>query len=467
MMTRAQMRVMARSNLLAFIKDTKPEYGIGWVHRDVCARLMRFLVDVERRKSPRLILTMPPRHGKSEIVSKRFPAWSFGVDPDASVIVASYSDSLAKRINKDVQRIMDADAYSRIFPDTSLSVRRNAGGHSTAIRTMELFEIPGYSGSFRTTGVGGGITGMGCDILIIDDPFKDRKTANSPTVRQSIWDWYASTAYTRLSPGGGVVVMHTRWHEDDLVGRLLEAQKNGGDAWELVNYPAIAEEDERYRKKGEALDPSRYPIASLNAIRKAIGEEEFAALYQQHPTPATGGIFRKKWFQFYDSPPTVFDRMLQSWDFTFKDTAESDNVCGTVWGQVGARFYLLDLIAERMDFVSQVRAMRRMCDRWPQAVAKLVEDKANGSAIISALGREIPGILPVNPLGSKTSRAYAVSPLFEAGNVWIPKHADWTGEYVRELAEFPNAKHDDRVDSTTQMLNFAVNRGASGIASYF
>lgn len=465
-----EMVGLSRTNLMAFVKTTMPSYKIGWVHREICGRLMEFLVKVERRESPRLILTMPPRHGKSQLVSKHFPSWCFGVDPDISFISCSYGDDLSKRVNKDVQRIMDNPVYKRIFPQTCLSTKRNAGGYNMAMRTMDLFEIPGYGGSFRSTGVGGGITGMGCDILCIDDPFKDRKSADSPTVRETVWDWYTSTAYTRLSPGGGVLVTVTRWHENDLVGRLLDAMKQeGGDRWTIINYPAIAEHDEPHRKKGEPLHAERYPLEMLLRIKSNIGSYDWGSLYQQHPTPRGGGVFKRKWIRHWTTMPKVFDRVIQSWDFTFKDTANSDNVSGQVWGQVGANFYLLDNDTARMDFVSQVRAMQRMSSKWPDALEKVVEDKANGPAIISALGSRIPGIVPYNPRGSKTARAYSVSPLFEAGNVFLPpmdEEHPWVKRYVDELLAFPNAEHDDQVDSTTQALDTLVSRDGGGVLDF-
>lgn len=448
---------LARRNLLAFVKVTMPTYKAGWVHREICARLMHFLADVLDGRSPRLVITMPPRHGKSELVSRRFPAWAFGINPDLSIIAASYSDDLSKRMNKDVQRIMDAPEYSMLFPNSTLSKRRNAGGiDNMSVRTMDLFEIPGHSGSYRSAGVGGGITGMGADILSIDDPFKDRASADSPTLRQRVWDWYASTAYTRLSPGGGVLVTVTRWHEDDLVGRLLAAQgQNGADRWTVVNYPAIAETDERHRDKGEALHPDRYPLPALKRIRANIGEYEWSALYQQHPTPMGGGVFKREWFRFYDQStiPVRFDRIFQSWDFTFKASAHSDNVCGQLWGKKGPDFFLLDCVCDKMTFVESLKAMLLMTERHPEAVAKYVEAKANGEAIMDMVRQKVPGVIPVTPTESKVARAHAVTPLFQAGNVYVPKEAPWVYDYLDELTKFPNAAHDDRVDATTQGLS--------------
>ena len=465
---------LSRTNLMAFVKATMPSYDIGWVHREICGQLMRFFVKVKKKESPRLIITMPPRHGKSQLVSRHFPSWGLGVDPDTSIIAASYSASLAKRFNKNVQNIIESDIYREIFPNTSFTERsekvRFVKRRKTYVKTMEFFEVPGFEGSLRSVGVEGGITGMGADILIIDDPFKDRKSADSPTVRESVWDWYTSTAYTRLSPGGGVLVTVTRWHENDLVGRLVDAMKQeGGDQWEIINYPAIAERDEPHRKKGEALHPGRYPLEMLLRIKHNIGSYDWGSLYQQHPTPRGGGVFKAKWIRHWTECPKVFDRVIQSWDFTFKDSENSDNVSGQVWGQLGSNFYLLDNDTDRMDFVSQVRAMQRMSSKWPEALEKVVEDKANGPAIISAIGSRIPGIVPYTPRGSKTARAYSVSPLFEAGNVYLPpmdEEHPWVKKYVDELLAFPNAEHDDQVDSTTQALDTLATRDGGGVLDF-
>lgn len=465
---------LSRTNLMAFVKATMPSYDIGWVHREICGQLMRFFVKVKKKESPRLIITMPPRHGKSQLVSRHFPSWGLGVDPDTSIIAASYSASLAKRFNKNVQNIIESDIYREIFPNTSFTERsekvRFVKRRKTYVKTMEFFEVPGFEGSLRSVGVEGGITGMGADILIIDDPFKDRKSADSPTVRESVWDWYTSTAYTRLSPGGGVLVTVTRWHENDLVGRLVDAMKQeGGDQWEIINYPAIAERDEPHRKKGEALHPGRYPLEMLLRIKHNIGSYDWGSLYQQHPTPRGGGVFKAKWIRHWTECPKVFDRVIQSWDFTFKDSENSDNVSGQVWGQIGSNFYLLDNDTDRMDFVSQVRAMQRMSSKWPDALEKIVEDKANGPAIISAIGSRIPGIVQYTPRGSKTARAYSVSPLFEAGNVFLPpmdEEHPWVKKYVDELLAFPNAEHDDQVDSTTQALDTLATRDGGGVLDF-
>lgn len=462
-------QALMRESLLCFILGTCPHYRAGWVHEEICGELEQFFRDVLERKSPRLMLTMPPRHGKSEIVSRRFPAWALGKNPDLSIIAASYSADLASRMNRDVQRIIESDTYQAVFPDTKLygkNIRSVASG--SYLRNSDIFEVVGHSGVYRSAGVGGGITGMGADIAIIDDPFKDRMSADSPTIRQNIWEWYTSTLYTRLAPGGGIIVMNTRWSEDDLSGRLLAAQAKGeGDVWRVINFPAIAEEDEAHRKKGEALHPERYPLEQLLKIKAAIGTRDWEALYQQHPTPEGGAVFLSEWLQRTWLPkdlPENFDSMVQSWDMTFKDGDASDFVVGQLWGRKGADFYLLDQMRGRWSFtqsVEMVRAMQARARRYAQRTCRvLIEDKANGPAIIDMLKHEISGIIPIEPDGSKLARAHAVTALFEAGNVLLPdvSIAPWVNEFRLELTRFPNAAHDDQVDSASMAIRYLDKR---------
>ncbi|MDR2075719.1 MAG: phage terminase large subunit [Desulfovibrio sp.] len=449
---------LARESFYAFVLQTMPGYRMGWVHEEICRGLDAFLEDVRAGASPRLMITMPPRHGKSELASRRFPAYAFGRRPDLGIISTSYSADLSSRMNRDVQRIMDGEAYPELFPGVTLSgknIRAVASGNY--LRNSDIFEIVGHGGSYRSAGVGGGITGMGGDILIIDDPIKDRAEADSPTIRAKVWDWYTSTLYTRLAPGGGILLIQTRWHMDDLAGRLLEAERAGeGDAWRCLDFPAIAERDEEHRLTGEALHPERYPLERLLAIRQTLGLRDWEALYQQHPAPDGGAVFRKEWLRYWlpKDLPERFDKLLISWDMAFKDSEDSDFVVGQVWGREDARHFLLDQVRGRLGFTATMRAFRVLSDKWPLALEKLVEDKANGPAVIDSLKHTVAGIIPVEPDGSKTARAHAVTPLFEAGNVYIPhpQACPWTGEYEAELLQFPAAAHDDQVDATTQAL---------------
>lgn len=449
---------IARQCLSGFIWLTLQNYKMGWVHEEICNELDKFLQAVVDGKSPRLMLTMPPRHGKSEIASRRFPAYALGRYPDLSIIATSYSGDLASRMNRDVQRIMDEDIYSRIFPETRLygkNVRSVSSG--AYMRNSDIFEVVNHKGVYRSSGVGGGITGMGADIAIIDDPFKDRISADSHTIRQNIWEWYTSTLYTRLAPGGGVIIINTRWHTDDLSGRLLAAEASGdGDTWRVVNFPAIAEADEPHRKQGEALHPERYPLEQLLKIKAAIGTRDWEALYQQHPTPDGGTIFREEWLKFW-LPKDIangFGGMVISWDMTFKEGDTNDFVVGQVWGRFGGDYFLLDQVRGRWGFTDTLEQFKLLSAKYPQATRKLVENTANGPAVIDSLKHHISGIIPVEPDGSKVARAHAVTALFEAGNVYIPDPSlfPWVREYITELTQFPSVAHDDQVDATTQAL---------------
>lgn len=454
-----KLRARATKNLLAFTKFTMPRFHINWHHRVMCNRLDRFI----RGEIPRLMVFMPPRSGKSELVSRRLPAFLFGVNPDETIISASYSDSLASMMNRDVQRIIDSQEYKNLFPSSTLwgeNVRSDVRG--SWLRNNDIFEIVGHRGRYRSAGIGSGITGLGGSTLIVDDPIKDQKEADSPTYRQNVWEWYTSTFKTRMENRDGkrgrILITLTRWHEDDLAGRLLAQAKSTplADQWEVISFPAIREDlDNPYdpRAIGDALWPEAQPLDDLEKI-KASSSRVWTALYQQRPSPESGVIIQREWFKYYRQAPSDFDTVVQSWDLTFKDGQTTDFVVGTVWGRVGANKYLLDMVRGQMSFTASIQAILAMSAKWPNATAKYVEEAANGAAAIDTLRNKVSGLIPVKPRTSKIARAQAVSPQFEAGNVWLPDPslAPWVNDYVEEWMVFPNGRHDDQVDSSTQAL---------------
>lgn len=437
----------ARRKLIDFTRYTKDGYDTNW-HHEVLADALDRLANKEIK---RLMVFMPPRHGKSELVSRRFPAYLLGKNPGAHIISTSYSATLASSMNRDVQRIIDSKEYAELFPKTRL------GNHDGYLRNSETFEIPETGGYYLSAGVGGGITGRGADYAIIDDPVKNRAEAESKTYRDKVVDWFTSTLYTRLEKDACVLITMTRWHEDDLAGRLLELAENdpNADQWEILNYPAIKlnnKDKSDPREVGEALWESKYNLKSLQSIKATIGSYEWGSLYEQNPTPPGGSIVKRDWLKYYQVAPGKFDEIVQSWDFAFDKGKDSSYVVGQVWGRVGADKYLLDQVRDRMDFTESIRAVKNLSRKHPQAKAKFIEKKANGSAIISSLRKTITGIIPINPSGSKVERFYAVSPQFEAGNVYLPE-ASWVQDYVEELISFPNSTNDDQVDATTQALD--------------
>jgi predicted phage terminase large subunit-like protein len=277
-------------------------------------------------------------------------------------------------------------------------------------------------------------------------------------------------------------VTQTRWNEDDLSGRLIalaDADPNA-DKWVIVIFPALAEGDraeleadishaqrlkclmaEDPREPGAALWPEKKDVRALAQIKIQLGSRKFAALYQQRPTPAEGGVWKRHWWQFYTALPPRLDEIIQSWDMAFKDLRTSDYVVGQVWGRLKADLFLLDEVRDRLDFPATLEAVRRLSAKWPQARRKLVEDKANGTAVIAMLKKEIPGLIAVEPMGSKEARASAASPEIEAGNVWLPNAlvAPWITDWIEECSAFPTGTHDDRVDAASQAINHFALKG--------
>lgn len=301
----------------------------------------------------------------------------------------------------------------------------------------------------------------------MDDPLKGRKEADSPTFRQACRDFYTDTARTRLAPAAPQIIIQTRWHEDDLSGWLL-AGASGAD-WRYINVPAQAEDDSDPlgRQPGEYLISARgRTAADWEMTRRDVGARTWAALYQGRPAPAEGSLFKRSHWRWYAAPRAVAradgtmwvhgaDEIIQSWDMAFKDTKASDFVVGQVWARFGAEVYLLDQVRDRMDFPATAAAVKALSAKWPQAHGKLVEDKANGPAIIAQLRATVSGLIPITPQDSKYARASSVAPFVEAGNVYLPDPslAPWIGDYVVEHTSFPNASHDDQVDTTSQALN--------------
>lgn len=393
--------------------------------------LARALERVERGECKRLIVSMPPRHGKSMLVSTAFPAWFLGRRPRAQLITATFSQEKADDWGRAVRNQLASPWFRQVF------------GHGLAhdSRAVRRFNTS-QGGVYIATGIGGTITGRGADLLLIDDPHKGEEEARSPLQRGRVQSWFRSDAYTRLMPGGAIVIVQTRWHEADLAGYVQDELAHEG--WEVLNLPAINE-------AGEALWPERFPLGALELIKASVGSRAWEALYQGRPSPEDGGVFKRQWWRFWRERPEV-DEVLTSWDCAFKSTASSDFVVGQVWGKRGAERYLLDQVRGRWGFTDTVQAIRALAAKWPQARVHLVEDKANGPAVIDTLRREVSGLVPVEPQGGKEARAHAISPQVEAGQVYLPELAPWLADFLEEVAAFPAGGHDDQVDAMTQAL---------------
>lgn len=394
-----------------------------------------------------LIISMPPQHGKSQCVTETLPSYYLGKFPTKRVIEVSYGDDLAQRFGRrNKEKIQE---FGKELFNIELSKNSDTD-----------FEVKEHKGSMISKGIMAGLTGNPGDLIIVDDPIKNRQEAESETYRNRIWEEFLNSIYTRLSADGVIILIMTRWHEDDLAGRLLQ---NLPHKCKEINIPLEAEENDILgRKPGDSLFPE---IGKDNEWLKDFkrvystneGTRSWNALMQGKPTAAEGNMIKRKWWQYYDVTPSRFDQMLQSWDCTFKDSDGSDYVVGTVWGRVGSDKYLLDMKRDRMDLPTTMEAITQTTNKWPNASLKLVEDKANGSAVIQMLRHKISCIVPVEPQGGKISRVQAVLPHIEAGNVYLPRNAEWLNDFIEECNSFPNGKHDDMVDSMSQALTRLIS----------
>lgn len=407
----------------------------------------------------RLIITLPPRHGKSETVSKKFPAWHLGRNPEHEIILSSYSADLAYD-------------HSRIARDTLVTHSElfdvNIAKDSAAVGRWGL---EGHRGGLFAVGVGGPITGRGAHIGIIDDPFKNAEEANSETIREKVWNWYTTTFYTRLAPGGSIIILMTRWHEDDLVGRLLAKEKEdiekGLDVipWEVINLPAIADEDDPLgRLPGEALWPERFPINVLKETRRTLGSYWFEALYQQRPAPAEGNKFKRQWFKYFEERDSYYilhtpegkKTIMKEdcWRFQTADTASSEKQSAdytvlTDWVVTPDNDLLVDdVFRDRIEVPEQEKIFQsRYYEKNPSFQA--IETKNTGIALRQYLIRKGLPIKELKADTDKVTRAATIMVMYENGKVYHRKGAAWLEEWEDELITFPTGKHDDQVDTAS------------------
>lgn len=484
-LARQQKIEAARYALMPFMLYTKDNYEAGWFNELLCMELDKFLEDVEAGLMPRLMLFAPPRSGKSEVASRRFPAKVLGKHPDWNIIACSYSSDLANRMSRETQRIIDSKAYQDVYPNTRLSTGRAA---SSAIKTAELWEILNSNnelqgGSYRAAGVNGGITGQGMNIGIIDDPAKDYATASSATYQESVMDWYETTFYTRLDPKvNGIIIILTRWHVNDLAGQLLKkAKEEDGEKWRVVSFPMEAEKTEihtlngqtyRLREPGEILFPERMPRAFVNKC-KALGALTWNALYQQNPQILGGELIHSEQFRRYKTLPFLAYRMI------FADTAQkteehNDYSVFQCWGMgEDNRIYLIDQIrgkweapeleTKAIDFWNKHRGLTTPVSGILRSMC--VEDAASGTGLIQSIKRAAKAaIVPIKRGNkqSKLSRVMDILGFIEADMVCIPDPSlglPWVSDFTTECDGFTaNDSHmfddqvDPMVDACTTML---------------
>jgi len=392
---------------------------------------------VERGEIDRLMINMPPRHGKSELASRRFPAWFLGRHPSKSVIAASYNSDLATDFGRQVRNILATPEYEVLF-DTKLSDdSRAANRWNTA-----------DGGGYVAAGVGTAITGRGADILLIDDPLKDREEADSELQRQKIWDWYTSTAYTRLAPGGRVIVIQTRWHEDDLTGRLIADEARGGDKWVKLELPAIDD-------SGNALWPDFYPLHVLERTRSVLTaggrSRDWSALYQQRPTPDEGDYFKREWFRYYDIAP-IHLRTYGASDYAVTAKGGDYTVHLIAGVDPDDNLYILDVWRSQAESHVWVETYIDMIAKW-----KPLKWGQEQGQIIKSLGPFIDKRMrerrvychqePMSSVADKPTRARSFQARASMGKVYLPHNAPWVPDLISEMLTFPAGKHDDQIDA--------------------
>jgi predicted phage terminase large subunit-like protein len=438
-------RTLARRKLSHFLSLLVPEYE----QAPHALLLCEHLEALERREIRKLIVTMPPQHGKSLHVSQGLPAWWLGKRPADSVILASYSGELAQRNSRRARGFLGDPLYpfqARVSSESSAVGR----WHTTS------------GGGVIAVGTGGGLTGWRGDLLVADDLFAGRTDADSQAVRDSTWAWWAETALTRLRPESAILATMTRWHEDDLVGRLIDSE--GADEWTVLNLPALATDDDALgRKPDEALWPTIYGPAWLDAQRREIGERAWSALYMGSPTPDKGAIFQREWLGGrYSELPDNGLAIITAVDASFGKSVQSDYSAIVTVASNRKSYYVLHAVRGRWDFNTLCQEIKKEASAYG-ARTVIVEDAAAGQSAIQELKRTtgLP-VVPVKPAGSKLSRAEAISPLFESERVFFPSETTrWRDELIEELAGFPSARYDDQVDAIVYALDRLRSRHGS------
>jgi predicted phage terminase large subunit-like protein len=437
-------RENAQKSFMAYVKMMWPGF-VGGRHHALMAKKFE---DIASGKIKRLIINMAPRHTKSEFASYLLPSWFLGLNPHKKVIQTSNTADLAVGFGRKVRNLVDSEQYSLVFPDVALRQDSKAAGRWATNKGGEYFAI----------GVGGTVTGKGADLLIIDDPHSEQEAAlaaGNPEIYQKVYEWYTSGPRQRLQPGGAIVIVMTRWGESDLTGRVLQdaLKREKGEEWELIELPAIM-------PSGNPLWPEFWSIDELEALKEELPVSKWNAQYQQKPTGEEGALVKREWWKIWekDRPPAC-EYVIQSWDTAFTKSERSDYSACTVWGvfhlnedPTDVNVILLEAYQERLEFPELKEKAFEMYNIWEPDTC-IIEAKAAGSPLIFEMRRMGVPVQEYTPVrgNDKFVRINSVTDLFRSGKVWAPD-TRWAHELIEQMAAFPNAAHDDLVDSSTQAL---------------
>jgi predicted phage terminase large subunit-like protein len=473
----------ASTNFLDFTRYTMDDFRENWHHRFVAHKLDQFA----KKEIKNLIICEPPRHTKSEMGSRRLPPYILGLFPDSKIISCSYGADLASMMNRDCQRIIDSRKYKKVFPDTFLNtsnVRTDAFGSYQ--RNSDIFEIVGHKGVYKCAGVGGAITGFGFDYGIIDDPVKNRAEAESETYQEKLWDWYSSTFRTRRQKNASTLIMATRWHKGDLIGRILELAENNpeADQFEVISLPALSEEplapyDER-TGPDEALWEDEFSKENLLQTKATITLYDWLSLYQQRPSAISGNLISESNFKYCSMAGTGINRTLtlkdnntdalnkvyllsqcrifQTCDPATSISKQADFFSLGTWAQTpNNELVLIDLLHEKMEKPKQIPLMRQQYQNW-HPITQWIGSKGLGLPLFQDLR---DNGLPVNKIeeeSDKVSRFITACDKISVGTVYFLDDLPHKQKYKTQLLDFPNGDHDDMVDITSMAVHVVILR---------
>ena len=464
----AARRALVRDSMLDFVTHLHPHFSINWHHEVMAEKLTEF----GKKKIRKMMFFLPPQHGKTEFATRNFPSWNFGLNPDCKTAICAYSYSKSQEYNTEVQRIMDTEEYISLFPETRLADSEYAGVWGKKRRSNEMFEILNTkekrnTGFLKSGSVTGSLTGTPVDLLIIDDPVKDFIEASSPTIRERNWNWYMSVAETRLHNDSQILFIMTRWHQDDLAGRILEAER---DEWEVVTFPAIKENDlNPYdpREIGDPLWPERHSLERMLKVKRK-SPYIFNSLYQQKPTPDGSGDFSREQFEIIE-PRNVPEGVL--WD-VYIDGAYSEKTKDDPTGIMLIGEYKRDVYIRHAE--SKFLKMPDLLNYLPIMLHNhgidykstiYIEPKASGVSLYQMLRRKkkynVRKIIGRLVQMGKTSRAKGASAVVGGGHVYLVK-GHWNEEFIAQMISFPNGLHDEHVDNFSYFVHNKFGRALRG-----